>query len=174
MGKENKRITLGSVLGVVFYLIIFLIVFFIVKSMDKYTEGKTPTIDENKYVVKIKEDVFRTAFKNNSWIDIVDKRSSKKKLEFRIAFDENMLKDVMATTETFTYFTWDTIVEDGVKSIYFSLPIETRERESFDYVTIPTWFLTELIDSEILDVEEKSIETRLFWDWFRFRNKQGE
>lgn len=167
--NNNKN---RNIIIILIYVVLTIVGFLIVTETDKYTNGKIPTADEDKYVIMLKSKVFKQAFKDNSWIDVVNKRSSRKKIELCIKldsvyFDDLMFDKVQKTVADFPIFSWDTIVENQSDLLYFSLPIEKiKEKEEFDYVRIPTWLLTTLVEEEVLDMEVVYIPTDKWLDFW--------
>lgn len=171
-----KRIN-GKFVFFILAIIVFAILGFLyLTSVDKSDEGKIPSVDEDKYVIALKEAVFTQAFNgDNSWVEVVNKRSSRTKLQLCIELDsvyftnpDILLGYVIKTSEEYTDFSWDTITENETRLLYFSLPIETIvEIDKFDYVSIPTWLLSTLIDEEVMDIEVDSIRQKKTWDLIR-------
>ena len=158
------------------YIMIAVVGFLSIKGIDKYSDGKIPTFDENKYIMIIKEDVFRQAFNENQWIDIVNKRSSNTMLQLCISLDSvsdnSIFDNIIKTAEDFTMFKWDTVMGNNSRLLYFSLPMEPIEKEKFDYVNIPTWLMSTLIDENILDINTELISQKRFFDFAGIKRKK--
>lgn len=157
----------GCVLGIVslFFIAIFaVLLLFIVK--DKYTDGRIPAKDEDRYLLYINERVFTKAFDNDStWLNVVN--SSREYIQL-CSSDTALFKAffigkdslILQTERLFPdyKFKWG---KDEDLGMYFSLPRNSKlpngsaMRDGSDYVVAPVWLVTKLIDENLLDMNAR-------------------
>ena len=158
---KNKS---GCFLGLVslFFIAIFaVLLLFIVK--DKYTDGRIPAKDEDRYLLYINERVFTKAFDNdNTWLNMVN--SSKEYIQLCSA-DTAQFKTFFIGKESLIHQTKEQFPDydfawgiDEDLGMYFSLPRNSKlsndstMKNKRDYVVVPVWLVTKLIDENLLDM----------------------
>lgn len=157
----------GCVLGIVylFFVAVFgVLLLFIVK--DKYTDGRIPAKDEDRYLLYINERVFTKAFDNDStWLKVVN--SSKESIQL-CSSDTAQFKAFFIGKESLIHQTKELFPDYGFVwgmdedlGMYFSLPRNSKlsndsmMRNKRDYVVVPVWLVTKLIDENLLDMNAK-------------------
>lgn len=180
--KEKDWLTLKIYLEIFFKIVFFIVVcaglfcvgYMCINHKDKYDDGMVPIVNADKLFIKLKHEVFTQAFNDNDVLE-VDGTVSKDVFRFRAKdaglFNDLMLGNDSLAKKTESMFNGFKYVEDSTGT-YFYMPLERSEKSGFDYVSVPTWLLSSLIDEEILSIDSTVITSNNKMHWGCNRNKE--
>lgn len=143
---------------IIFSLIIIILVLLLNNILDdKYTEGRIPVKDEDRYLLYVNTEVFTEAF-NEDWLKVVDNSKSHIKLYTtdKVKFNELFMgKDSLfkQTISEFSGYDFEFGNNENAE-MYVALPKYSKINEDGEYVVVPVWLITKLIDANFLDIKK--------------------
>ena len=158
MGKINYK---KYLILYIFPLLLLLVLFFAYScSQQDYTEGRIPTKNAGKYFIDVKVAVFRNCISSDttSWLRIEGKyRNSFVVYATDSAKFNNLFfgKDSLAMKTSVLKPEFKCGSNEDLGR-YLTLPIEKQNDEN-DYVMVPTWLMSVLIDEKVLDMNKKNL-----------------
>lgn len=157
--KLNIALVLMSLM-----IIVVCVAFWLIRP--SYTEGVIPTKDASKYFVYVKDGLFEDW--NNKWIDVSNDSKGVVWLYAKdtAKFKEKLLgKDNLAkvTIEKFEGQGYEWKDDDEELGMCFSLPRDFTASERggdmragrYDYVKVPVWLMSVLIDEGVIDLKKE-------------------
>lgn len=120
----------------------------------EYTEGRIPTMGEDRYLSYVNNKVFTEAF-DADWLSVVDNSKSyiqlcaKDTVKFNDFFlgKDSLFKQTMNAFPDYGFM----LGKDKDLGAYVALPRFYKMKEKGDYVVTPVWLIAKLLDEKFLD-----------------------
>lgn len=143
---------------IIFSFIIMILVLLLKNILDdKYTEGRVPMKDEDRYLLYVNTEVFTEVF-NEDWLKVVNNSKSHIKLctTDKVKFNELFIgKDSLfkQTISEFNEYGFE-LGNNEKSEMYVALPKYSKIKENGEYVVVPVWLIVKLIDAHLLDIKK--------------------